>query len=409
MEFLGPVLGPILGVGAGALVGWRFGGAGLQRAAGVGAETVDDYLARAPDFIAASHTAVSPPQGPDRIEDVSVQAEGVLPSEGGDPNVERAILELATYPDFTDILNKQMGSVTALSESAAGAILTNLTGVDRRITGLLKFIQQSGSNDKVAAIVSQIEAQMGACRSMLDNFAARQREDAGAALALLGKISADTKDVLNVIHGVNGIARQTAILSVNVSIEAARAGEAGRGFSIIATEIRNLATEAQNLSNVVHARVETLMRSVTVDLEQQADQRERVQSEAVAAISRTLTGLSGDLTTLLAHNRDILQRVEVESEAIGGPIMDIMAGIQFQDIIRQQLEQLNSMANMVGDHIQSIGASLQDPFEALGEETLSKKLDDQFAGYVMKSQRTSHMEARGVEVRLDAAPAIELF
>jgi methyl-accepting chemotaxis protein len=99
----------------------------------------------------------------------------------------------------------------------------------------------------------------------------------------------------------------------------------------------------------------------------------------------------------------------MEGEAIGGPIMDIMAGIQFQDIIRQQLEHLNHIAEMVDDHIQSIRAALADPTDAMGDETLLEKLDNQFDSYVMAGQRQSHMEARGRGVVRDAAPRIELF
>lgn len=68
-----------------------------------------------------------------------------------------------------------------------------------------------------------------------------------------------------------------------------------------------------------------------------------------------------------------------------------MGSIQFQDIIRQQLEQLDRMAETVDDHIQAIDAMLEGRRDDLDEETLSQKLDNVFNNYEMAGQRETHM------------------
>jgi len=127
---------------------------------------------------------------------------------------------------------------------------------------------------------------MRGCRDLLDLFSDRQKAYAGRRLQQQSKIDAETKGVLDTLEGVNGIARQTTMLSLNVSIEAARAGEAGKGFSIIAMEIRKLASEVQGLSTEVRTRVEGVMRTVTVDLHELSQQREEAEREAVATLRR---------------------------------------------------------------------------------------------------------------------------
>jgi len=350
------------------------------------------------------------PISPDTAAGMEPRGEiAAVPVPGQSRYVDRAVSELASYPIFTNILNRQMRSVTELSEAAAGSILANLTGVDGRVTALLNFIRRSGSSDQVMSVTAEVESQMEGCRAQLDQFSTRQREDARLGLLQRSKLSADTGRVLDALEGVNAIARQTTMLSLNVSIEAARVGDAGRGFAVIAAEIRKLASEVQTNSTDVRSLVETLMRTVTVDLLEQTNQRELVEREAIANIARTLGALTDNLTTIVSHQRDILQKVETEGVAIAVPIMDMMGSVQFQDIIRQQLEQLERTAETVDTHIRSIGEMLESRRDAPDTQTLSQKLDALFDTYVMADQREAHMAAHGQAESTDAGSLIEMF
>lgn len=399
---LAPLL-PMIGFGAGAFVARRWPRAERNAKVGVANRTKDA------DAVAIS---MQGPQSGDRRPSSSHQLGEIVPAPAAEaraPNIERVLTELEGYPIFTEILNGQMRSVTDLSEAAAGSILTNLTSADAKFTALLDFIRQAGSSDRVSNVIAQIDSQMKVSREQLARFAERQREDSQSGLQQRSKIGEDTRRVLEVLEGVNGIARQTTMLSLNVSIEAARAGAAGKGFAVIAAEIRKLASEVQALSTDVQSRVETLMRTVTVELQERTDQRELEEREAIANISRSLDSLTDDLSTIVSHQRDVLQKVEAESAAVARPIMDIMGRIQFQDIVRQQLEQLQRMTAMVDDHIVSICAALADPRADLGDVSLVHKLEEMFGSYVMATQRESHSKALGRQAVREAGSLIEMF
>ncbi len=326
-----------------------------------------------------------------------------------DAGVAYASTELGKYHLFTDILSRQMVSVSELSEEAAKNILANLTQIDSQNSALVSFIQQSGSNEQVAKVVALIESQMKGCQVLLKRFVDKQQADARDGAEQRSRVVAETQGVLNLLENVDGIARQTRMLSFNVSIEAAHAGEFGRGFSVIGDEIRKLASEVQELSKGVRERVETLTRTITKNLQQESEQREQAEHDAVANIAGTLSALSDNLATLVAHQRDTLSKVESENESIAHPVMDAMGNIQFQDIVRQQLKQLISMAEMVSDHMRTVSAALDQPQGDFSRTSLSQKLDDLFGSYVMERQCATHLSAQGQAVTTEAVASIELF
>jgi hypothetical protein len=138
-------------------------------------------------------------------------------------------------------------------------------------------------------------------------------------------------------------------------------------------------------------------------------QREQDEHDAVANITETLSALGENTMTLVAHQRDTLSKLESENESMAHTLIDAIGGIQFQDIIRQQFEQLISMAEMVSDHMQTLGAALAEPQSDFNLTSLSQKLDDLFGSYTMESQRATHLSAQGQDVATKSTPRIELF
>ena len=350
-----------------------------------------DPLGGAPEFEPAPEPAPPPLASPEPF--------------GG----SRLRTELSGYPVFSRLLASQMHSVIGLTEETASSIVTKLSAVEATFNSLVDFIRQAGSSDQVGHVIEQIEGQTNVSRDLLAHFAERQRSDAEADHQLRTKIAADTQQVLEALEGVNDIARHTTMLSLNVSIEAARAGEAGKGFAVIATEIRRLATQAQGFSTDVKARVEGLTHSVTVDLKERAESRERDEVEAVANLSLSLDRLANDVQTIVAHQSEVLHKVAAESEAVAHPIMDIMGSIQFQDVVRQQLEQLEQMTEMVDEHIADLAATLCDEDADPDESQLVAKLDEFSGRFRMLSQRDSLRTAHCGASQFDAAPLIEMF
>ena len=107
-------------------------------------------------------------------------------------------------------------------------------------------------------------------------------------LSAMDNIESASKDIENIINSINEISSQTDLLALNAAIEAARAGEAGRGFSVVAEEIRKLAEESNRSVGEINQIVKRIlsenqsMLQISTEINQELDQqKERITSTIV--------------------------------------------------------------------------------------------------------------------------------
>jgi len=325
--------------------------------------------------------------------------------------VDAAQAALDEFRLYVDLLTRQLSSVSEVTCDAAETTLSQLADVDRRISGLVLFIQQSGADRQSNLTLDAIENRFAECRALLADLDLLQKKSAANASSCRERLVDETRHVLTALDSVHRVARQTTMLSLNVSIEAARVGEAGKGFAVISEEIRVLAAEVQDLAVEIQNKVSALVNTISETLSDQAKEREHTENIAMANIGAAISSLSGHLGDLLRHYRDILGRVGAENELIAKPIMSLMGGMQFQDIVRQQIQHSTQMTAAVGRHMNALNGYLSDA-DKPAPRSLAGKLDRMFKSYVMEAQRRNHHAALNGDddaPRASEAPRIELF
>lgn len=282
----------------------------------------------------------------------------------------------ALCAEVLPIWARQIETARSQSEEAIVAITTRFSGIVSRLESALAVSTGGSERESLAATLDSGRRELA---DIMQGLAAVHAERAALSEQISG-LAAYSDELGKMAKDVEAIAFQTNMLAMNAAIEAAHAGESGRGFEVVAREVRNLSNAARETGKNIASRIELVhgsLRKIVSANEASAQRAEEALRDSQGRVNSVL-GRFGELSGGLAGSADKLRQ---ESRKIRGEVEDSLVQLQFQDRVGQILAQVR---DSIADAAESGGSGGLD--EAGVDDLLSRMT----GSYTTQEQLLNH-------------------
>ncbi|MEK4568186.1 methyl-accepting chemotaxis protein [Bacillus sp. FSL K6-3458] len=175
------------------------------------------------------------------------------------------------------------------------------------------------------------------------------------AESVISALESKSKDITQILGVINGIADQTNLLALNAAIEAARAGESGRGFSVVAEEVRKLAVQSANSAK----EIENLIKEIVQDIDVSQEVFTAVNQEVQSGLSFT------EQTKVSFHNIfDMTKEISDQLQTMNRTVVQLSKGSAH---VSEAVREIADVSRESSANIQDIAASAEEQLASMEE------------------------------------------
>jgi methyl-accepting chemotaxis protein len=254
-------------------------------------------------------------------------------------------LSVDTVHEATDSLSKNIH----LANSGVDSQIQQTDMVATAVTEMVATVDEIANNTNAAASKAEatnnnaISGKEGVTQTIakIDELSEKLRESEN----IVHQLAKDSDTIGSVLDVIRGIAEQTNLLALNAAIEAARAGEQGRGFAVVADEVRTLASRTQDSTQEIETIISSLQGRTKEIVSHMAICRTQGKDSADQASSagKMLEEITQDVSTIMEMNTAIASAIQEQSTVASEVNKHV---VEIRDVAEQAGQISNQNAQM---------------------------------------------------------------
>lgn len=266
---------------------------------------------------------------------------------------------IADISQASDHMSQQIGQLNEQSTSNSQALQTHAIETDQVVTAMTEMSATAqnvaGDAASAAQFTQQANAQADKSKQAVEQATGRVVALVGEvdkAATTIGEMNENTRQIASVLNVIGEIAEQTNLLALNAAIEAARAGEQGRGFAVVADEVRALAARTQSSTSEINTMLERLRSGAELAVAAMDQTKRSCQDAAdnTGLVTENLDGLVAHVFDINGLSNQIATAAE-EQSAVSEEINRNLS------TIREMVDELNHSANATLSSATSLAAT----------------------------------------------------
>lgn len=291
------------------------------------------------------------------------------------------------------LITGHLQEVIGQTGEAANQIIGQSQEIDASMTMMRESIstlqrQTEELAESSGKTIEDNEKSIAGLRAYID----KRRDDVDRDYKIVLGLAEDARSMTKLVDLLKEISDQTNLLALNAAIEAARAGEHGRGFAIVADEVRKLSKHSEQAASKIGQAMIKMADEIEGKFALKLNQdRNNQEAGLLTSLEAQLGSLGESYNKLDSLNREILGEVGSSSERVAAQVLDLLAGVQFQDIVRQQIELVMKAIEETDGFVETLGSCMKEArlcaencrIEEFSADNIRKH-------YVMEKQRETH-------------------